>query len=50
MTSLFVAYAVVWGVVMGYVVSIAARQNSLRREIASLKALLEQKGQAPVGR
>jgi CcmD family protein len=45
MTSLFVAYAVVWGVVMAYVVSIASRQNSLRREIAMLKTLLQEKGQ-----
>ncbi|MBI2819771.1 MAG: CcmD family protein [Acidobacteria bacterium] len=45
MTNLFLAYAIVWGVLMGYVVSIAARQNSLRREIATLKALLEQKDQ-----
>ena len=45
MTSLFVAYAIVWGVVMGYVISIAARQNSLRREIARLKSLVEQKSQ-----
>ena len=46
MTNLFLAYAVVWGVLMGYVVSIGARQNSLRREIATLRTLLEQKGQA----
>ena len=45
MTNLFLAYAIVWGVLMGYVASIASRQNSLRREIATLKALLEQKGQ-----
>jgi len=46
MTSLFVAYAVVWGVVMVYLVSIGSRQNALRREIAALKALLEQKDQS----
>lgn len=45
MTNLFLAYAVVWGVLMGYVLSLGARQNSLRREIATLKALLEEKGQ-----
>ena len=45
MTSLFVAYAVVWGLVMAYVVSIGSRQSSLRREIATLKTLLEQKNQ-----
>ena len=43
MTNLFVAYAVVWVIVLGYVVSIASRQNTLRREIAMLKSLLEQK-------
>ena len=45
LTNLFIAYAVVWGVVMAYVVSISARQNSLRREIAMLKTLLDQKSQ-----
>jgi CcmD family protein len=45
MTNLFLAYAVVWGVLMGYLVSISARQNSLRREIATLKSLLEEKSQ-----
>jgi len=45
MTNLFLAYAVVWGVLMGYLVSIASRQKSLRREIATLKTLLEQKDQ-----
>jgi CcmD family protein len=43
MTNLFLAYAAVWVILMGYLVSIAARQQSLRREIAALKALLEQK-------
>ena len=45
MMNLFWAYAIVWGVLMGYVASIASRQNSLRREIATLKTLLEQKDQ-----
>jgi CcmD family protein len=45
MTSLFVAYAVVWGVVMAYLISIGSRQSALRREIATLKTLLEQKTQ-----
>jgi CcmD family protein len=44
MTYLFLAYAVVWGGLMAYLVSIASRQNALRREIATLKALLDQKG------
>ena len=46
MPNLFVAYAIVWGVLMGYLVSIAMRQSSLRREIATLKALVEQKEQS----
>ena len=46
MTNLFLAYAVVWGGLMGYLVSIASRQNSLRREITTLKALLEEKGRS----
>jgi CcmD family protein len=46
MANLFVAYAIVWALVMGYVVSIAARQNTLRREIAMLKAIVEQKTQS----
>jgi CcmD family protein len=45
MTSLFVAYAIVWGVVMGYVVTLATRQNNIRREITTLKALVDQKNQ-----
>ncbi len=48
--SLFWAYAVVWLLHVGYLLSLALRQNSLRREIATLKALLEQKGQSPAGR
>ena len=50
MTSLFVAYAVVWVIVIGYVVSIAARQTSLQREIAMLKTLLEEKTRTPANR
>ena len=42
--SIFVAYGVVWVLFVGYLVSIAARQNSLRQEIASLKAMIEEKG------
>jgi CcmD family protein len=45
MTNLFLAYAAVWAVLMGYLVSIAARQHTLQREIATLKALLQQKDQ-----
>jgi CcmD family protein len=40
---LFWAFAAVWLLHIGYLVSIAVRQNTLRREIATLKALLEQK-------
>jgi CcmD family protein len=42
--SIFVAYGVVWVLFVGYVVSLAMRQNALRREIATLKALVEQGG------
>jgi CcmD family protein len=41
--NLFWAYAVVWVLHVGYLFSIAVRQNGLQREIASLKALLEQR-------
>ena len=44
--SIFIAYAVVWVLFVGYVLSLAVRQNSLRQEIASLKALMEQGGQS----
>ncbi len=43
--SIFVAYGVVWVLFVGYVLSLAVRQNSLRQEIATLKALIEQGGQ-----
>ena len=50
MTSLFWAYAVIWLLHVGYLLSLAMRQNSLRREITTLKAMVEQKGHIPVGR
>lgn len=50
MRNLFWAYAIVWLLHVGYLLSIALRQNSLRREIATLRALMEQKGQTPVQR
>ena len=50
MRNLFLAYAVVWLLHVGYLLSLAVRQNGLRREIATLKALIEQKGQTPVSR
>jgi CcmD family protein len=45
MTNLFWAYAIVWVLHVGYLLSLAMRQNSLHREIATLKALAEQKNQ-----
>jgi CcmD family protein len=47
MTNLFWAFAIVWLLHMGYLLSLMARQNSLRREIQALKLLLEQKAQTP---
>jgi CcmD family protein len=49
MENLFWAYAVVWVLHVGYLVSLAMRQNGLDREIATLKALIEEKSRAPVG-
>lgn len=40
---LFAAYTVVWAVVLGYVLSLYARERSLRREVEALKALLDQR-------
>ena len=50
MTSLFIAYAVVWVLHAGYLLSLALRQKGLRQEIETLKVLLEQKRQSPAGR
>jgi CcmD family protein len=50
MTNLFLAYAIIWLLHVGYLLSLAMRQNSLKREISTLKALVEQKGQATVSR
>ena len=50
MTNLFWAYAVIWLLHVGYLLSLAMRQNSLHREIATLKAMVEQKGQTTVSR
>ncbi len=41
---LFTAYAIVWAVVFGYVLSLLNRQRRLRREIDSLKEVLKEKG------
>ena len=44
--SIFVAFAVVWVLHIGYLISLMSRQNSLQQEISSLKAMLEQGGQS----
>ncbi len=43
MVYLFAAYAVIWLAVLLYSFSIAARQKSLAREIATLKTILAEK-------
>ncbi len=43
--SIFVAFAVVWVLHIVYLLSLAIRQNGVKREIATLKALIEQGGQ-----
>jgi CcmD family protein len=48
--SIFAAYSVLWVLFVGYVLSLAVRQNSLRQEIATLKALIEQGGPTPARR
>jgi CcmD family protein len=50
MTNLFWAFAAVWLLHIGYLVSVALRQSSLQREIQALKALVEQKDRASAGR
>ena len=50
MENLFWAYAVVWVLHVGYLVSLAMRQDGLNREIATLKAMIEEKNRAAVGR
>ncbi len=41
---LFAAFAIVWAVVFGYVLLLFNRQRRLRREIDSLKEVLQAKG------
>jgi CcmD family protein len=48
--SIFVAYGFVWLLHVGYLLSLAARQNSLRQEITTLKAMIEQGTQVSGGR
>jgi CcmD family protein len=43
MQYIFWAYAAVWILNILYLASIASRQTSLRREIDTLKAMVEQK-------
>jgi CcmD family protein len=43
--SIFIAYGFVWILNIGYLLSIAVRQNGLKREIATLKAVIEQGNQ-----
>ncbi len=50
MPNLFWAFAVVWLLHVGYLVSVAMRQRGLQREIEALKALVEQKERASAGR
>ena len=40
---LLTAFAVVWAVVFGYILLLSNRQQSLRREIDSLKTVLREK-------
>lgn len=41
MTYLFVAYAIVWLVVLGYVISLARRRKQVLREAETLTKTLE---------
>ena len=42
LSSIFLAYGFVWLFHVGYLLSLAMRQNSLRQEIATLKVMVEQ--------
>ena len=50
MPNLFWAFAAVWLLHVGYLVSIAVRQSDLQHEIQSLKVLVEQKDRTSAGR
>jgi CcmD family protein len=41
---LLAAFSIVWAVVFGYILLMVNRQRKLRIEIASLKAVLKEKG------
>ena len=40
---LFAAFAIIWGLVFGYVLLLFSRQRRLRREINSLKEVFKEK-------
>jgi CcmD family protein len=40
---LFAAYAIIWAVILGFVLSIFQRQRQVRREIETLKKALKEK-------
>ncbi len=42
----FAAYAVIWLLSLGYIFSIAQRQQSLRKEIEALKIAIQEEGQS----
>ena len=42
---LLAAFAIVWAVVFGYILSLLRRQRQLQRELNSLKETLMKKGQ-----
>lgn len=44
MTHLIIAYTIVFGVILGYVVSLVRRQEALRRELDALKKAPEHQG------
>jgi len=47
--SIFIAYGLVWLLHVGYLLSLAVRQNSLRQEIDTLKSLIQQGEQTSFG-
>ena len=47
--SIFIAYGLVWLLHVGYLLSIAVRQNSLRQEIDTLKSLIQEGEQTSFG-
>ncbi len=45
LSYLLAAFAVVWAVVFGYVLTLISRQGKLKREIVSLKEALKEKAE-----